>query len=172
MSWAAALPEQLLFLINIMLYTRPLIFCIFYFLIRACSLYITASLISPTLLYVSRWSSISICVFYFSPAEIAEGFISMSECRFKLSLKKTVGERCDCNKNSWVGGRILRVYTFLLQFWELNQLYKELKDIMSTCHFLETVPLTITFPWKILRSLTACCQHSLWALRMDRGSIV
>lgn len=174
MPWAAAFPEQLLFLINIVLCARPLIFCIFYLLIRSCSLYITASFISPILLYVPIWSSVFIWVFYFSLEEIAEGFISMSECRFKLYLKKTVGERCDCNRNSRVGGRILGVHTFLLQFWELNQFDEELKVCCTrgTCHFLETVPLTITFPWKILRFLAVCCQHSCWSLHRNREGIV
>lgn len=72
MPWAAAFPEQLLFLTSIMVYTRPLIFCIFYLFIRSCSLYITVSFVVLILLYVSRWSSIFSCVFYFASAEVAE----------------------------------------------------------------------------------------------------
>lgn len=116
MPRAAAFPEQLLFLINIMVHTRPLIFCKFYLLIRSCSLYITASFITPILPCVPRWSSIFIRVFYFSLAGAAKGFISISECRFKLYLTKIVGEKCNCNKNRQVGGRMLGVYTLLLQF--------------------------------------------------------
>lgn len=71
---AAAFPEQLLFLTDIMLYTGSLISCIFYLLIRSCSLYIAASFIVLILLYVPRWSSIFVCVFYFAFAEVAESF--------------------------------------------------------------------------------------------------
>lgn len=132
---------------------------------------ITALFIVLILLYVPRWSSIFICVFYFAFAEAAESFDKHEWMQVQIIIEeKIMGERglnhwvLNCNKNSGGGGAewqntrgmhfstaVLRAKSALLRAKGLH---------MSTCHLLEIVPLTIPFTWKILKSLAVYCQHS------------